>query len=651
MSNKALNLPAEIQQLVLKNLELPSPLFRPVYGEEPNSSDEGSLQRKYRSYWGLPRTIQQNEGVLALINLSRTSRFYADLLAPMMYETIVLRPTPASLAFVSSIQQSPRWPLVKYLVVCTVYKEVDEMWDGKVEENSLRDLLKYRKQADIEEGLALVQKLGAEPGSQLEASTKSLREDIDKASESNNTKASEKTEIKLGEKTDDNLEYNFDPTGDIDFDTFSAVLRQLPPNLCTLTIDTPTYWFECFDCGEYLDFFVHETAEELLENEQEYVYRKQIYTIYTAICCEENVTMLKKRAADQAAFEFELRLLNVPPFPCSEFPGATEYPCAKQPDSSNGEDEDLASQESRQSSHPASASTGSKLSELLGLVTLFEISFCWWENGAGWHMNTHPLIQSFTASLPTYLFNHLSDRCKTFLFYGDKSWILGDFRCGNTSMNPLPLDTEGHTVASEYESPHISLPGFRIEACNKVRNVEIRNAFVGPEILHFIASRSAMIQTLRLLNCWAHCLYHEEENRSRTWARFLCSLASTVSDKLQSVEIAYDIESTDDITGKRDVYDEDGMYLKNLEFRTDRPRYAISTATTSRSGKTRKSKSIKQEKEKFMFGYGSISDKYGDLLADNEASEESLKDGEDWKAWLELVDIVHNNSEGTLRED
>lgn len=667
ISSHTMDLPVELQQLVLENLRLPKPLFRPNYGKQfkTNYSGEGSLKEKYQLYWGRERSKEQNEAVLTVLNLARTSQYYANLLNPMIYETLVLRPTSASLTFVKGVQQSPKWGLVKHLIVCNVYREIDDPERERKEGAGEADLLNHRKQVDIEEGVILAQNLGRT--SKLDAATRSLKDNLDKASQ--NLQGSSMVDSEMqddGNRTGDpydGFEYDPDPTDSIDFEALAAILEDLPPNLQKLTLDTPTDWFECFEGGEYLDVFVHETIAELIENEQKSVFRKQIYTIYKALGSQRNLESLRKSSATHG-FEFEV--LNLPPLSCSIYPGATEYPSARRPgqdtDSQANDDEDMEQQAEQnedtkskaEDSEDSQNSTGAeqlellqaesnessmRLAELLSLVTVFKISGIWWDNGAGWHMNTHVSIPSFAASMPTFFFNHLSDKCQVFTFEGDKSWVLGDFRSEYTSMNPLPLDTEGYTVASEYGPRNILLPGFSADACNNVKTVKVSNIIVGTEFLNFFKARAATIETLILRNCWIYNTQFPPDNDTqlRTWAAFLRALVKEVGNKLALVEISYDAEDTAQIREDKSRYEEDWAS------RDDLLSFSVRTDTMARGGRTRSSKSPKQDREKFLFGYGSISDKYGDLFPDDEAIEESVETGEDWKAWLELVDVVQKN--------
>lgn len=69
-------LPVEIQQLVLENLELPRPLFRPNYGTALKPRwGFGEVQDKHYHYWGPPRSMRQNEAVATLLNLAQTGTF------------------------------------------------------------------------------------------------------------------------------------------------------------------------------------------------------------------------------------------------------------------------------------------------------------------------------------------------------------------------------------------------------------------------------------------------------------------------------------------------------------------------------------------------------------------------------------------------
>lgn len=642
MASNQSALPLELQRLIIENLNLPKPLFRPVYGTVFRNRDTelmGNLDEKYRLYWGPPRTVEQNDSVVTLLNLFQAGSFHEEFLAPIVYETLVLRPTMASLAFIKSVQSSPRWSLVKHLIVCSVYKEAYNLDEDAEILGKAEDLDDYRRLvSDAERGglthdewVEIEEKLVPPvPGhAQTVLRQHAKRKDIEEgpilapvhaALSSNNTRVAvgQSASADAGE-----FQYDYDPTRNIDYGSLSTILRNLPPNLETLTIDSPTWWLDCSQAAENMidiGFWTYETGDDHSVEMKQHVLRKQIYTILAAVCCQNNVEVLQERSRN--GLQFKLQLLNTIPLSCFMFPGLPRLSTIRRTKYTTDEIMELEGRLQQEMPHQDMTDADTHLHKLLEVVTSFEISLCSWSaNWDCYRMASFPCIPFFAASLPTFLFNHLSDKCNDFVFDGDETWVLGGYRAGFTHMNPLPLDTRGHRIpADERIGKIFHMPGFDKESCSAVKNVKISNIFVGRELLNFIEARTMTIQRIKLHNCWIH---HSRSVSNDTewvtsWGQFLKAMAAIVGEKLISVEISY------------------GAKMSTIFEFDYQGEYVISTEMESESFTGLK------ESKSVMFGSGEIDDEYGFLSTFRYSPGES-ETVDDWDGWFELVQAVQAN--------
>jgi hypothetical protein len=110
--------PADIQHIVLAAIDAPTPLFVPGYDvDQAHFLVCGNLDYKHTESHGDP-SEERWSPLLAILHLSSTCSFYRKLLAPRIFEHVVLCSRPRSLMSCNTIRAADDWQLVSSLTVC-----------------------------------------------------------------------------------------------------------------------------------------------------------------------------------------------------------------------------------------------------------------------------------------------------------------------------------------------------------------------------------------------------------------------------------------------------------------------------------------------------------------------------------------------------
>jgi hypothetical protein len=119
--SRLIALPADIQHIIFAAIDAPTPLFIPRYDlEQERSFVYGNLDKKHKEFYGDSDEERSNDS-LAILHLSSTCSFYRKLLAPRIFEHVVLRTRPRSLTSCNAIRATDHWQLVSSLTVCGTY--------------------------------------------------------------------------------------------------------------------------------------------------------------------------------------------------------------------------------------------------------------------------------------------------------------------------------------------------------------------------------------------------------------------------------------------------------------------------------------------------------------------------------------------------
>lgn len=378
-----MNLPADIHKLIISALDAPVPLFTPsyVFVNEPAFS-YGSLKKKHAEYYG-----KRNDDALvssqALLNWSATCRFYRELLAPTIFQDVLLRPRTESMSSVKLLSTTAHWKHVRSLAVVGTYaykqwhEDMDPFRTGMVgpfEALNYGDLLDLR------------------------------------------------------------------------------VLASLPPNLECLTLDFPNNWTSV---DNYLSVFNEiEQPEQTQEIEAENLWRMLIYNVLA--------TTAKNDISTKESFE--LRLLNVPPLPCSVY-------------------------------------RSKQFHEFLNHVTRLTLAFDHFDNCIGWNMNTMEGPVDFCSKLGERFWDHLSN-IKTLKIHADGSWPIG-LAPGRCHM-PLALP-------SNEKNPCFA----------KLEELEVKWWLIDQELVTLVSKHMPMLMRLTMSNYFAGSRDSGiSEARKPTWAEF-----------------------------------------------------------------------------------------------------------------------------------
>lgn len=214
-------LPLEVLSLIIELLRTDESAMVPRYPEE-REDGLGQLQRKAIEFYG-DATDNDFARAKGLRSWSQTCRFFNKLLAPELFNTVLLRSTPKSVESIKALSKTKHWTEVQRFIFVTELISADEEspeeWEGETDEEIERNLMN-----------STLQRVEAE---------------------------------KLG---------------------IAEILSNLPPNLKSLTLDFPQGWDEGYGFTSLVDNHLFGgSVKELKHLEELDRYRALLGTAYEAI--------------------------------------------------------------------------------------------------------------------------------------------------------------------------------------------------------------------------------------------------------------------------------------------------------------------------------------------------------------------------------
>ncbi|KAJ8089437.1 hypothetical protein PM082_014685 [Marasmius tenuissimus] len=230
--------------------------------------------------------------------------------------------------------------------------------------------------------------------------------------------------------------------------------------------------------------------------------------------------------------------------------------------------------------------------DFLGRLETLELSMWGGENGAGWEVNTLEGYMAFEARLGEYFFQHLTRVHRlSFAAY---------------SSCPFGATEEDHGDDTEHDVPF----PLSKEDLPCLRSFELHNILISKKLAEFILSKSATLHKLRLHEC--HASSYDEERT--TWAKFFTHFDRNKS-QIQELHVTYE-QGDPEL-----LFDDEENKIK------------------------------KENEEDKVFSYGTMDDKYGGFVPDDETIREKYEEKRDLDAYHRLADSVRQRREGDRSRD
>ena len=230
----------------------------------------------------------------------------------------------------------------------------------------------------------------------------------------------------------------------------------------------------------------------------------------------------------------------------------------------------------------------------LGRIEQFKLSIRGADNGAGWEINTLEGFLAFISRLDRFFFNHL--RSVTDLT------IVADV------SGPIGLEGMNHArlALDEAQMPLL-------------KTIYLENVFICPELVGFLAARTATLESISLNECYAS-IGGLAENGIQ-WSEFLTALYDAKSKKLCHLSIT----------------------PSDVPLSMDEKYKSFNSKKAASEEVIKARKSLKENTHLRLFAYASVDDKYGTLFADEDENLASFQDGEDQRAYDRLMEVVNEN--------
>ena len=368
---------------------------------------------------------------------------------------------------------------------------------------------------------------------------------------------------------------HIDPLEDFDFDALSVLLSHLPPNLKSLSLDFPTDWdLECDD--DYLSVFdVDEAPEETLEQESSNAWRKLVFTVLDAV----TKTDFSSRES------FELKLLNIPPLPCSVY-------------------------------------WSDEFHQLLKCTTDFTLAFDHFDNGAGWNMNTMEMPVHFASKLDQWFWDHLTN-VKSLSIHADDSWPIG-LAPGRCHI-PLAVPSDDF----RFDLTHLSLKWW----------------FIDSELIIFITKHMPSLTHITITNYYANCQEYSTSNADSTpkWSSFFEALRQhpslayiTLYPHLSGLRLL-------------DPFNRDKGQLPQTAEASFRAAWEEISLLLASKQSLREAGTWTEKEDvrmKRLWPHVGLDDKYGMIFDNEEYNADRFVEGSDHTAWLKLCDELEKRGGG-----
>ena len=222
----------------------------------------------------------------------------------------------------------------------------------------------------------------------------------------------------------------------------------------------------------------------------------------------------------------------------------------------------------------------------------FALTLRGWEDGVGGCLTVHQEYPNLIQNLDVYFFNHLENATR-FRFEATADGAVG---CEGTYL-------------------HINFP-FRDVHMPKLRHLHLAYVFLSKQLLNAIRGHKDTLETVLLTDCLALDTTEYVESLRNTnevsWAQFFDDIREAKMSRLKQFVVDW-------MDSPKDVYHWD-HYIDALE----------DFGGPGKRG----------------FLYGTLDDRYGSFYMDEEKVVDRHKEGEDSRAWLDLVKWLEGNSMG-----
>ncbi|KAB8252508.1 hypothetical protein BDV35DRAFT_335374 [Aspergillus flavus] len=231
----------------------------------------------------------------------------------------------------------------------------------------------------------------------------------------------------------------------------------------------------------------------------------------------------------------------------------------------------------------------------LSQLKSFDLSLRRWDNGVGWTMITQRIFREFTHYLGPFFFDHLA--------------TVEEF-----SFDPRETGTLGNGG-----QPYCEDIGLRNTTLPRLRKLTLNNIIICLELRDFLVRHKATLESITLQDCFA-CdeqawVYGEQID----WRELFTTLAQESFPRLTEFEAVWS-DSTLQLLGVDDTW-ADHRVVQRVREKLDR------------------------EPDAKVFAYCEVDDKYGVRYCDGIVNQAAFLNGADNLGYLDLMAIVHRNSE------
>ncbi|KAF9524742.1 hypothetical protein CPB83DRAFT_909739 [Crepidotus variabilis] len=226
----------------------------------------------------------------------------------------------------------------------------------------------------------------------------------------------------------------------------------------------------------------------------------------------------------------------------------------------------------------------------LGSLRDFKLSVVPMENGAGWCQSTNEGYLDFLSNLGDDLTSHLYNVETLFIAGNDKG--------------PIGCQGDGHVPCS-----------LGVEDLPKLRLLHLKYFFLDPPLIEFIESHIETLEAIILDECFGTGDTTLAEN-GYDWKEVFDRITTTKPKRLTRFDLTWE----------------------HIELSWDDTLEGYQDSDEVRAGKAM------LESGRRAFAYGHLDSKYGALFQDDEANIEKLLNGEDFKAYCALMNIVKANA-------
>ncbi|KAL4910839.1 hypothetical protein BDW74DRAFT_172300 [Aspergillus multicolor] len=233
----------------------------------------------------------------------------------------------------------------------------------------------------------------------------------------------------------------------------------------------------------------------------------------------------------------------------------------------------------------ASTFSSPQFHTFLSQLNSFTLSLPHLNNGVGWSINTQEIYPGFVDNLPFWFFDHLSS-IESFTFDPRETGILGAWQ---------------DRYRTEIGIFQANMPN--------LRRLELANVAVCEELSDFVIRHKGTLEVVILRDCHAG-----ERPGSMSWADLFTAVAGAELPRLREV----DVQDEGVEVEIRDSWRDDAWVKQRLI-------------------------EVRSQPGVHTFAYGSLDDKYGFLRVSLETVYRRFLEGEDGRAFAEVLRVVERN--------